>query len=578
MMKRLVQAAAIAVLVAALFAACGGKNVAAVKEDTTGKTPDELLRQAYPSTVTVHTVLAYREPENPNTPKSLTPENNSMLKHIKERLNIELVYDWIVNSDQFSAKFGAEIAAGNLPDIMYLTPTQFDDLAQQGGLADLTEIYEKYANDRIKSICDYDGKLLEAVKRNGKLYGLPQGKYPGQQTSQTYYRMDYLRKAGITRADQLPKTIAEFEVLCNKLMKVDFRGDGVVGGPVLPGNMQLSDAGLADFSPVFHAYGASPNVGFVDDGTGKLTYSGLLPEMEGALKKLREWYAKGYFAKDFASGDVFAAHAPVVAEIIAGKYPIIFGSWWIPNWPLNLNKANQSEAEWVIGPTLTVDGTQPPIFVDRYFLDHVVAVSKKCKNPEAIFKMMNLSRELVDQWNQPGWDARATPEELNDKLSYVYLWLPYRTFSPGTTVTNQQYIAGLEREGRTTPETIGDLADAPLNDEFYNVLTAYISWHAGDHSGPTWGTYFSRVADNGGVANMYRLYSSAPRRYDEVYINTPSMVAYKSELDRLQQTALIQMIMGDQSEDYFATYKSRWLAQGGQQILNEVNEWFANAR
>ena len=576
MMKRLIQAVATAALVAALFAACGGKNDTVVTERTAGKTPDELVRQAYSAPVKIHTVLAYREPEDANTPKNLTPENTSAVKFIKERLNIELVYDWIVNTDQFDAKFGAEVAAGNLPDVMYLTPTQFDDLSQQGGLADLTEVYEKYANDNIKAICDYDGKLLESVKRNGKLYGLPMGKYPGYQTSQTYYRMDYLRKVGITSVDQLPKTIAELEALCDKLMKVDYRGDGVIGGPVLPANMRLSDTGLADFSPVFHAYGASPDVGFVDDGTGQLTYSGLLPEMEPAIKKLREWYTKGYFAKDFAAGDVWAAHAPVVSEIIAGKYPIVFGSWWVPNWPLNLNKENQPNAEWVIGPTLTATGTQPPIFVDRYFIDRIVAVSKKCKNPEAIFKMMNLSRELDAEWNKPGWETTATPEQLNEKRSYVYIWLPYRTFTPGTVVFNQQYFSGLEKAGRTTPETLGDLSDAPEGAN--TALATYLAWHSGDRSGPVWGTYFSRLDDNGGVASMYRLYSTAPKRYDEIYVNTPSMVTYKSELDRLQQTALIQIIMGDQSADYFSTYKSRWLAQGGQQILNEVNDWFSKSK
>ena len=32
-------------------------------------------------------------------------------------MNINLIYDWIVNADQYEQKFGAELAAGNLPDV-----------------------------------------------------------------------------------------------------------------------------------------------------------------------------------------------------------------------------------------------------------------------------------------------------------------------------------------------------------------------------------------------------------------------------------------------------------------------------
>jgi hypothetical protein len=53
------------------------------------------------------------------------------------------------------------------------------------------------------------------------------------------------------------------------------------------------------------------------------------------------------------------------------------------------------------------------------------------------------------------------------------------------------------------------------------------------------------------------------------------MVAYKAELDRMQQTALIQIIMGEHPLEYLDTFKSRWLAQGGRQILDEVNDWYA---
>jgi hypothetical protein len=68
----------------------------------------------------------------------------------------------------------------------------------------------------------------------------------------------------------------------------------------------------------------------------------------------------------FAGIDVWGANSPVVNDIVAGKYAIVFGSWWIPNWPLNMNKNNDPAADWVVGPPLTENGGQPVITINRY--------------------------------------------------------------------------------------------------------------------------------------------------------------------------------------------------------------------
>ena len=73
--------------------------------------------------------------------------------------------------------------------------------------------------------------------------------------------------------DQLPKTIDEFEALCDKLMETDYDGDGEVGGPILPACKNYMDAQLGDFTPFFHAY-ETWNSGWYDkDGT--LQYAGI---------------------------------------------------------------------------------------------------------------------------------------------------------------------------------------------------------------------------------------------------------------------------------------------------------------
>lgn len=556
----------------------GGNETSTTGSGTAASTdPEVLIREKYDEPVKVRIVLGYRGSENPDTPEDLTPENATAVKKLKELYNIELEYMWIVNTDQFEAKFGAELAAGNLPDVMYINPKTFEDLQKQGGLQDISAIYEKYATEDIKKVVNYDGKLLNAGIREDGLYGLPMSTYPGQFTSQTYYRMDYLRNIGITSEDQLPKTLSEFEELCDKLMESDFDKDGVTGQPILPANKWFFDAQLGDFSPVFHAYGTYPD-GWVDNGSGKLEYAGINSEIKKPLELLNKWYGKGYFAKDFAAQDIWAANSPVVNDIVAGKYPIVFGSWWISNWPLNMNLAEQPEAEWVIGPTLTVDGNPQSIMVPRYPVNNFVAVSKDCKHPEVIFKMMQWSIDYGRETNDPEFEKNATPEQILEKNCSVYTWLPWRTYYPLELVENYKFLNAEEKLGHVTFETV-QKENTPNNSGYSALLSNYIKYHEGDKTADTWpaiwGYYFSRMAPNGGVARMEELYRNGKLMYNEVYITTDTMITKKTQIDNYRDTTMLSMIMGEIPLSEFDQFVEKWNNLGGREIEAEVNEWFS---
>jgi putative aldouronate transport system substrate-binding protein len=535
------------------------------------KTPDELLHEKYPEPVKIRIVLGYRDSENPDTPDSVTPETATAVKKFKELFNIELEYLWIVNADQYEAKFAAELAAGNLPDVMMLSPNQFEDLCSQGALGDLTDAYNKYANESIKKVVDFDGQLINAGVRDGKLYGLPMATYPGQVTSQIYYDMNKLKEAGITDYDQLPKTVEEFEALCDKLLTMDLDGNGKTGDPVFPANKHYYGSGLADFSPVFHAY-ESWAWGWFDDGSGNLVYAGIQPELKESLTKLNEWYKKGYFAKDFAALDVWTADSSVVADIVAGKYAIVLGSWWIPNWPLNEHKKNDPDADWVVGPTLSKDGNLPTILVPRYPVNNFVAVSKDFKYPEAVFKMMNWSLEYEKMTSNPEWLENATEEQILEKDSHVYLWLPYRTYCPSSLIENYEFVAAKREAGITTI----DPEEAPNNNEFWGSWSAYLKHMDGTEDAISWGRYLSRLDPNGGVAKMFELYTNAEKKYDEVYITTPSMITKQGEMDKYRDTTFLSMIMGETPISDFDKYVSEWKKLGGDDIAREVNEWYKN--
>lgn len=578
MKRKIVTCLFFSVMAVTVLAGCGNtgseknkdsEKITEKKEsDDAGKTAEELLMEPYDEPVDVHIVLQYRESENPNTPADCTPETSTAVKKLKEDLNINLIYDWIVNADQFQEKFGAELAAGNLPDVMMISPNDFEDLSSQGGLADLSEVYKKYSCEALEKVYNYDGKFIDVAKKDDKIYGLPMGTDPAQMTSQMLYNMTQLKSVGITSKDQLPKTIKEFEALCDKLMETDYDGDGKTGGPVLPACKNYMDAQLGDFSPYFHAY-ETWNDGWYDKD-GKLQYAGIDEGIKTTLTKLNAWYEKGYFQKDFAAYDIWAADSPVVNDIVAGKYAIIPGSWWVPNWPLNNNKVEHPDADWVIGPNLSPDGKQPKIMIDRYPVNNFVVAGRDFKHPEAIFKMMYWSLQYETKNSNPDVQKTMSEEEKTELDSYVYTWLPYRVYLPSSLRDNFKFISDLDAKG------ISEISeDEGLNNnEFWGAWTQYLNYKKNPDDGVAWGTYFSRLAPDGGVSNMIKTVETADIIYDEVYISTPAMVSKKAELNKLRDNTFISMVMGESPVSDFDKYVKQWKAQGGDEIGKEVNEWY----
>lgn len=541
---------------------------AGLKVDTEGKTADELLVEKYEEPVKIRVVLGHRDSENPDTPASVTPQTQTAVKKLKEELNIELEYDWIVAADQYDQKFGAELAAGRLPDIMILKPNQFQDLQEQGALRDITEAYEKFSNENVNKIVNHDGKVLDVCKVDGKLYGIYDGYFAGQNTSQMYYDMNKLKDVGITDISQLPKTIAEFEALCDKIYATDIDKDGKVGEPVIPAGKALQ-TGLSDFGVVFQAYEANPK-GWYENSKGELNAGVTDPNMKAALEKLNEWYKKGYFQKDFAATDAMLSDSKVMTDLVAGNYAVVPGSWWIANWPLNLHKQNDPNADWVVGPTLSVDGELPELLVDRTTINQVIAVNKDFEHPEALFKMINWAVDYMAEINDPEYKANRTQDQKIEDDSFVYHWLPFKTFATMTLQENYDFIKKADEEGKTEvkPE------EALKNAEFWGVWDTYQKVKNGDKDPNVWGNYMSRVSPNGGVANMLELYNNADKKFNEVYVTTPTMVKKQGELDKFVNTTFLSMIMGEIPLSDFDKFAQDWNNMGGKDIKTEVNEWF----
>lgn len=112
-----------------------------------------------------------------NVPENMTMDSNPWIDLFKE-YGINVSYKISGSASDLDTKLNMAIATEDLPDIMQVTASQFQELSEAGYLADLTEVFETYASPETKAMYMQDGGIMmQNGYVDGKLVGLalPQG-------------------------------------------------------------------------------------------------------------------------------------------------------------------------------------------------------------------------------------------------------------------------------------------------------------------------------------------------------------------------------------------------------------------
>ncbi|WP_098744090.1 extracellular solute-binding protein [Paenibacillus sp. EZ-K15] len=529
-------------------------------EDTKTNTapPDPLGK--YPETVTVTQVLGYNPPEDPRTPQGITPEQNAYFKDLKDMLNIEVQYKWTVPSSQFEQKFSLAMASADLPDIMELDQKNFEKLKKQGMLADLTQAYNDYASPALKKYMESDGGFaMKTFTSEGKLLAIPGFEDPFLSTQLLWIRKDWLDNLNL----QPPQTMDELEQVAKAFVQQDpdQNGKNDTYGIAMQKNLFFWGFDLRGF---FNGFGAYPSIGdnqsaWIKDDSGKLIPGLIQPEVKTALGKLQSWYKEGILDKEFALKDENKS----VEDITAGKVGISYGEWWYPNWPLNLNVDKDPKAEWI---ALQIPGLDGPgkSMVPKIRSNKLVVVNKKMKNPEAAIKMINF---YIEVGNKKYMDQNKAEK------GYVYNWFVPRIYNPAQidtiyTEVNKALDAN-QSEITLDDENYKNVADV------FKATKDYLAGNTADASkGVNWGQYFSRAAKDGGWGTTRQIKESQAYVNNEFYgLPTATQVEKGSQLDKLMQETFTKIVMGA-SLDEFDKFVQSWKSLGGDQITQEVNDWY----
>ncbi|MFK7691937.1 extracellular solute-binding protein [Paenibacillus sp. HJGM_3] len=500
----------------------------------------------YENPVTVSMVLGARPPEDKNTPQGLTPDQNGYLKKLKEMLNIEVKYNWVVPYDQFTQKFSLTVASGDLPDVMWIDAADYEKFKEQGVLADLSEAYAKYASPTIKSYVESDGgETLKLFKDGNKLFGIPSFNDPNLSLQTLWIRSDWLKKLNL----QPPKTFEELEKIAEAFVKNDPDGNGKADTYGLAINKKLNFWGL-DARGFFYTMGAYP-YNFIKGADGKLVAGETTPETRKSLEKLADWYKRGLLDKEWA----FKDENKVMEDIVADKVGISFGEWWYPNWPLNIHRDKNKEADWINLPLPSYEGKPGKSLVPRYRMGKILVVNKKAKNPEAAIKMANFYYEMAKE----EYAAINTPAN-----GWVYLWYEPRI---SNSLEMEQIYTEVNAALKEKKDTVKGSNPSVLPN--FKAAKQFLS---GDMAG--WGLYFSRVAEDGGWGVTRKVKEQKLTvRGENPPVATPTQVEKGASLTKLTDETFTKIIMGSSPISEFDKYVESWKKLGGDDLTKEVGDW-----
>jgi len=482
-------------------------------------------------------------------------ENNVWIDYYREKFGIILKYVWVVPQEQFEQKMNIAIASGDLPDLMWLNNKNLIELANNGMLYDLTDLYQTRTSDFTKSILEQDIVSFNTAKVNGKLYAIPHTGSAIDSLQILYVRTDWLENLGL----EVPKTMQDLLKVIEAFTKNDPDQNGkddTYGLGLTKNFIKDNHFGATGFFAGYHAYIRR----WIDDGNGNIVYGSIQPEVKTALLELQRLYKEGMIDPEFGVKD----RNKVQESIAAGKIGVMYGGMSTPGAILKFNAVNDPNAEWVALELVSTDD-KPAMPITKMPVTRYYAVNAKYKHPEAIMKLVEAGSAGYSR------DSKDKADEWYDKLNYdengIAVW-QYQVlgYEPAkkNLIAHYNVVKALET---------GDTSILNAEEQgYYDRIKLY---QAGDrnHYGD------AHIFGTPGSFDIIDKYvQSGNYLYDKFYGSpTPTMVERNATLEAMEEEVFTKIIMGEPIE-LFDKFVEDWKKLGGDQITKEINEWYGTVK
>ena len=531
------------------IAACSKPNTEGKKEPI-AKTENLMTPYGkYPEVIEMHTVK--RASSASNFAKGDTVQDNAMTRYVQDKLNVKTIVDWEVEASEFVNKLSLNIAGDSLPDMFTLGAGDYIVYKQLLGnnmLADLTVAYEKCAGDYMKKVfTSFDNRNLDAYTEDGKLYGVAGGRY-GYEHNLLWLRQDWLKEYNL----KIPKSVEDIKNILTVFKEKNPGGQNV--GMIL--NATNPAGGYSSgysATPIFEAYGATPQT-WIKDASGKIVFGSVMPEMKEGLKVLAEWYAEGLIDTQFPTRTAGGANDAVWN---GGQSGVTFAPWWFAYTQGDLPR-NDPNAEVIpVNAPLDAKGNYNVVWPGP--AGDVLFVNKNYDYPEAVVKVINVEYDMWRGFDPKGAKLIEPNRAANVDWGYMFptsgVNLEYADIIPNVGLLAKNYIEKDLLEG------------APTATEMDKEMARDAKHYADTKSleGMGWIHYHGRYL----ASNLVKL-PEVKVKYPVFSFTTESMADLKPNLDTLETTAFLQIIVGEKPIEYFDEFVKDWYAQGGDTITEEV--------
>lgn len=500
-------------------------------------------------------------PADKSLPEGDTAEDNQYTRYLRENYNINVIVDWTASRGaDYSQKVSLAIASDTLPDAVTASdPTYISKAVKADMLYDMTDIWDKYASEQVKGIIESgNGMAMDPVTFDGKMYGLPGSGLRGDGVDMLIVRQDWLDEYGL----DAPKTLDDIENIARVFKEKKPAGEGTIpilgpqqGATMYTTFLQTTNWGYA-LTPIFNAYDAYPGY-WLENEDGTITYGSTTENMKKALTRLNQWYEEGLIDPELGTRD------NSLEALNSGKAGMTFGCWSIMYSSFQ-TFMDDPDANWQAYPIYSDDGKW----------------NTGVRNPyqSAIIINKNVSEEvahaLMVLYNV------CCRDEANFDVSVDFNWYPLRLVISAYDEVEYTYNELYKiLDGTTKPEDYSDpnLIYKLMYSDSLKVKDAVPGYESGreierkdlsmDNMGDFMRYYSCLIL--GRPVGKYTLDKEVP---SATYQLTPTMEKKWSNLWKLESETILKMILGQQSIDTFDQFVKDWHAQGGDEIIAEIQE------
>lgn len=501
-------------------------------------------------------------PGDKSLPEGDTVEDNQYTRYLKENYNINVVIDWTAAyGGDYNQKVSLAIASDTLPDaVLAYDPAYINKAVEAGLLYDMTDIWEKYASKQVKGIIDSGERMaMDPVTFDGRMYGLPGSGLKGDGVFSLTVRQDWLDAYGLEE----PKTLDDVENIARVFKEKDPAGGGTIpligpskSSPIYTDFLTTTNWGYA-LNPVFNAYDVYPGY-WIENEDGSVTYGSTDQNMKKALERLSKWYEEGLLDPEMGTRD--NSYEPVSA----GKVGMFFGNWSSMGYGNYETMLEDPNADWQCYPIYDDNGKWNTGVCNPYQSAMIVNRNVSEETAHALMILYNVC--CRDEANfDVSVDFNLYPLRLvisaYDEVEYTYNEL-YKILD-GTT----------QPEDYKDPDSIYKLMYA----DSLKIKDAVPGYESGreverkdlsmDELGDFMRYYSCLIAAR--PLGKYTLDKEVP---SVTYVLSETMEKKWTNLKKLEDETILKIILGQQSIDTFDQFVEDWYAQGGSEIIAEVEE------